>query len=95
VVDNLYYEVRNIKSGVIVYRGRSFGSAASKLDVGTCYGKGPTPHDASEHAKSEVRKFRESNTNAPQRKQLQNVKQPTSRADEKEKRPEHSRGSNG
>ena len=54
-----HYVVRWINSGDVAYRGRSLAKAATSLVEGTCYGKGPTPLPARQHADAEVSKFRE------------------------------------
>jgi len=59
VLEIEHYEVRQIRSGSIVYRGKSLAWAAAWLDVGTCYGKGPTPLTAFRQVEAEIRKFRE------------------------------------
>ena len=52
-----YYEVCRIATGFIVYRGTSLTKAATMLDPGTCYGKGPSPREAHEQARAAVHKF--------------------------------------
>lgn len=47
-----HYEVRHIATGMLVYRGTSLTRAATKLEPGTCYGKGPTPREAHEQARA-------------------------------------------
>ena len=54
-----HYEVRQIRSGYILYRGTSLARAARLLYPGTCWGKGPTPATATKHIEVEVRKFQQ------------------------------------
>lgn len=52
-----YYEVRRIATDFLVYQGRSLFKAATMLEPGTCYGKGPTPREAHEQARAAIRQF--------------------------------------
>ena len=51
-------EVRNIASGIVLYRGLSLREAARRLVPGTCYGRGLTALEANRQAEEAVRRFR-------------------------------------
>lgn len=56
----MYYEVREIATGFIVYRGKSETSAATKLKPGRCYGKGLSLLEAHQRAGAAVQQFQKS-----------------------------------
>ena len=56
----MYYEVREIATGYIVYRGKSETSAATKLEPGRCYGKGLSLLEAHQRAGAAVQQFQKS-----------------------------------
>jgi len=56
----VYYEVREIATGFIVYRGKSETSAATKLKPGRCYGKGLSLLEAHQRAGAAVQQFQKS-----------------------------------
>ena len=56
----MYYKVREIASGYIVYRGKSETSAATKLEPGRCYGKGLSLLEAHQRAGAAVQQFQKS-----------------------------------
>ena len=56
----MYYEVRQILNGFVVYRGKSETSAATKLEPGRCYGKGLSLLEAHQRAAAAVQQFQKS-----------------------------------
>lgn len=63
-MDTDFYQVRWIRSGEILYFGRSLSKAAAMYGEGTCLGKGPTLQAAAQQAQAKVTQFREAEKNA-------------------------------